>query len=386
MHRAGYATGLVGKWHLGLGTAEHPVDFNREIKPGPLEVGFDEAWYFPAAGGWVPCVWIENHRVVGLDPNDPIEIDTSVPRGAPETYIHDIFHIGAQGGGKAATFKYDENADTLAEKSCAFIEKHQSHPFFLYLATHDIHVPRVPHDRFHGTTQAGVRGDAVRSFDWTIGQVVETLERLGLRENTLIIVSSDNGPSLNAWDPEGVYSGNVDTNAGHAYNGPLRGAKGTSLEGGVRVPYVANWPGRINPGVSEEIISILDTMGAMAALTGQRLQDGEARDSFNILPALLGENAPPARSNIVIEGMPVGHGDRPALRDGHWKLIPADPTIQQVDGQWQGGARPWPQLFNLNDGTYEDRNLAETDLEKLGEMSELLQTLIQSPQTRPSNH
>jgi arylsulfatase A-like enzyme len=321
MKRAGYATGLVGKWHLGLGTKEEPVDFNRAIKPGPLEIGFDYAWYFPAAGGWVPCVWVENHHVVDLDPNDPLVVDSSVKRGTPESVLNGLPHIGMQKGGAAATFKYDEIADVLVEKSIDFIEAHKEEPFFLYLATHDVHVPRIPHERFRGASQAGARGDAVVCFDWTVGQVVETLKRLGLFENTLIIVSSDNGGALSHWIPgEGV-----GTNAGHPYNGPLRGHKGQSFEGCVRVPFVASWPKRMKSGVCEEMVSLMDLTGAMAALTGQSLKDGEAVDSFNVLPELLGEIVTPARDHLVLEGMPVGHGDRPALRVNNWKLIPAEP-------------------------------------------------------------
>jgi len=379
MKQAGYSTGLVGKWHLGLGTKEQPVDFNRTIKPGPLEIGFDYAWYFPAAGGWVPCIWVENHNGVGLDERDPITVDSSVKRGAPETYINGLAHIGMQKGGTDATFKYDEIADVLVEKSIGFIEQHKAAPFFLYLATHEAHVPRLVPGRFRGTSRAGARGDAIVCFDWMIGQVVETLKRLGLFENTLIIVSSDNGGSVNAWLPgEGV-----DTNGGHPYNGPLRGHKGQSFEGGVRVPFIASWPNRIKPGVCEEIVSLMDLMGAMAALTGQTLPDDAAVDSFNILPELLGVVVKPSRDHLVLEGMPVGHGDRPALRLRNWKLIPAEADAEYRSGEWFYAGRPWTQLYNLNDGLYEDYNRAAQEPERVEEMSRQLQEILIGRRTRP---
>jgi arylsulfatase A-like enzyme len=373
MKRAGYATGLIGKWHLGLGTKERKVDFNRVINPGPLEIGFDTAWYFPAAGGWVPCIWVENHNVVGLDERDPIVVDSSVPRGAPESYLNGLPHIGMQKGGTAATFKYDQIPDVLVEKSIRFIETHKDKPFFLYLATHDVHVPRIPPERFRGTSQAGARGDAVVCFDWTVGQVVDALKRLGLFENTLIIISSDNGGSL---------SEGVDSNRGHSYNGPLRGHKGQSFEGGVRVPFIASWPDRMKPGVCEEIVSLMDLMGAMAALTGQTLPDDAAVDSFNILPELLGEVVAPARDHLVLEGMPAGHGDRPALRLRNWKLIPAEADAEYRNGEWFFAGRPWTQLYNLNDGLYEDNNLAAREPERLKAMSDRLQQILNSERTR----
>ena len=191
LKRAGYTTGIVGKWHLGLGTT--PTNYNAEIKPGPLEIGFDYCWIMPATGDRVPCVWVENHRVANLDPADPIRSDYSVERGAPRSFIHGIPRIGAQEGGKAALWD-DENMSTvIAEKSCAFIERNKDKPFFLEVATHNIHVPRVPNPKFRGASQCGPRGDTIVEFDWTAGQVLDTLDRLKLTENTLVIITSDNG-------------------------------------------------------------------------------------------------------------------------------------------------------------------------------------------------
>ncbi len=211
LHDAGYATGVVGKWHLGLGRG-HP-DWNGDLKPGPLEVGFDYCYIIPATGDRAPCVFVENHRVVGFDPSDPIQISyrkkvgneptgaerpdlltMSPSHGHDNTIINGISRIGFMSGGKSARWKDNHIADTLTQQAVKFIQEHRDKPFFLYFPTHDIHVPRVPNPRFHGATTMGPRGDAIAEFDWSAGQVLDTLDRLGLADKTIVILTSDNGP------------------------------------------------------------------------------------------------------------------------------------------------------------------------------------------------
>src|SRR5512137_1680519 len=259
LKQAGYTTAVIGKWHLGLG-AQSPTDYNGDIKPGPLEVGFDYAWIIPATGDRTPCVYVENHRVVGLDPKDPIQLDYTVKRGEPKSFVSGIPRIGSQSGGKAALWKDDEIADTLARKAVAFIERNKDKPFFLFFSTHDIHVPRVPNARFKGTSQAGVRGDTVHSFDWTVGQVLATLDRLKLAENTLVILTSDNGGVLDANGPDIEHGGTPETNNGHPHNGSLRAGKGSPYEGGTRVPFIVRWPGHSQRGVSAELVCHIDLL------------------------------------------------------------------------------------------------------------------------------
>ncbi|MBM4040127.1 MAG: arylsulfatase [Planctomycetes bacterium] len=400
LQKAGYATGVVGKWHLGLGPTA-PTDYNGEIKPGPLEVGFDYAWIIPATGDRTPCVWVENHRVAGLDPKDPIQLDYSVKRGEPKSFVNGIPRIGGQTGGKAALWKDDEIADTVAKKAEAFIEKNKDKPFFLYLATHDIHVPRVPHARFRGTSQAGVRGDTVHSFDWTIGQVLATLDRLKLADNTLVIVTSDNGGVLDTNGPDHVNSGTVETNNGHPHSGPLRAGKGSAYEGGTRVPFVVRWPARIKGGVppsplgrgqgegasppsptgrgqgegasSGELLCHVDMLATFAALTGQTLPADAAPDSFNVLPALLGEKPdPPCRDHLV------EHGNVLAIRKGQWKLIPRGPA-----GKGKKGPAGGPELYNLADDLGETKNLAGQHPDVVKEMSDLLDRVRDRGRSRP---
>src|SRR5215831_19342715 len=207
----GYRTAVVGKWHLGMGKGK--VDWNAEISPGPREVGFDYSFVMPATGDRVPCVYVENGRVVGLDPTDPIRIDYEKPIGDEPTgkknpellkmrpshghdmaIVNGVSRIGYMTGGTSALWVDEDMADTCAKKATAFIAQIKMRPFFLYFATHDIHVPRLPNKRFDGKTPIGPRGDAIAELDWTVGQVLGALDRNGLVRNTLVIFSSDNGP------------------------------------------------------------------------------------------------------------------------------------------------------------------------------------------------
>jgi arylsulfatase A-like enzyme len=374
LQQAGYVTGVVGKWHLGLG-AVAPTDYNGTIKPGPLEVGFDYAWLLPATGDRTPCVWVENHRVVDLDPADPIKLDYSIQRGHPESYVNGIPRIGRQIGGKAALWKDDEIADLLTRKAVAFIERHEDRPFFLYFATHDIHVPRVPAARFRGSSQAGVRGDVIQQLDRSVGEVMAALDRLKLTDHTLIIVTSDNGGVLDTNGPDSFNSGTVATNNGHPHNGPLRAGKGSAYEGGTRVPFVARWPGHVKPGESAELICHVDMLATVAAITGRTLAADAGPDSFNILPALLGEKLDkPCRDHLV------EHGNVLALRKGTWKLVPAAGS-KAKKGKGRGPAAT--ELYDLTDDIGETKNLSAQHPEIVKEMAALLQQVRQKGRSRP---
>ncbi|MBM3858674.1 MAG: arylsulfatase [Verrucomicrobia bacterium] len=372
LKQAGYTTGVVGKWHLGLGTT--PTDYNTEIKPGPLEIGFDYAWLLPATGDRTPCVWVENHRVVNLDPKDPIKLDYSVKRGEPRSFVNGIPRIGEQVGGKAALWKDDEMADLLGTKAIAFIEKNKSKPFFLYFCTHDIHVPRVPHKRFRGTSQAGIRGDNVHSFDATIGRVMDALDKLKLADNTLLIVTSDNGGVLDTNGPDEVNAGTVETNNGHPHNGVLRAGKGSPYEGGTRVPFIARWPGHIPTGDSGALICHVDMLASFAALTGQKLIEAAGPDSFNVLPALLGGKT--GREYLVEQGGIL------SFRKGVWKLIPAGAGGGK--GKKAGKRAPaTTELYNLADDLSETKNIAAQHPDIVKEMSTKLEEIKSKGRSRP---
>jgi arylsulfatase A-like enzyme len=386
LQQAGYATGCVGKWHLGLGRGD--LDWNGEIKPGPLEIGFDFAFIIPATGDRVPCVYVENHGVAGLEPNDPIQVSyaekigeeptgrdhpellkVKPSRGHDSTIVNGISRIGFMSGGKAARWKDEDMADTLTRKAVGFIERHKDRPFFLYFATHDVHVPRVPHPRFRGTSQCGVRGDVVQQLDWCVGELLATLDRLKLAGNTLVIFTSDNGPVVD----DGYADGAERDLNGHVPAGPLRGGKYSIYEGGTRVPFLARWPQRVKPGVSGALLSQVDMLATFAALVGRPLPPQAGPDSFNVLPALLGES-PGGRDHVV------EHAGGLALRQGPWKWIPRE---QPGRAKRAAAAKPpRPEMFNLADDLGETKNLAERDSGKAKELSDRLRRIREDNRSR----
>ena len=380
LKQAGYATAVVGKWHLGLGAGG--VDWNGEIKPGPLEVGFDYSFLIPATVDRVPCVYVEGRHVVGLDPADPIRVSyrnkvgdeptgkerpdlltMKLTHGHDMTIVNGISRIGFMSGGKAARWKDEDIADVITAKAVQYIEKNRERPFFLYFSTHDIHVPRVPHPRFAGKSGCGTRGDVIEQFDWQVGQVVAALERLGLAEKTLVIVTSDNGPVLD----DGYADGAVGDLNGHTPAGPWRGGKYSPYEGGTRVPFVVSWPGRVKAGVSDALVCQVDLTHSLAKLAGRELPADAGPDSFDVLGALLGESKA-GRDHLVEQGGPL------AVRKGSWKLV-TRPNAQRPAGR--------AELYDLATDPGEKNNLAASNGEKVKEMSGLLESVRQGGRSRP---
>jgi arylsulfatase A-like enzyme len=382
LQQAGYRTGVVGKWHLGLGNGN--LDWNGDIKPGPREIGFDYEFIMAATGDRVPCAFVENHRVVGLDTNDPIRVSyqTNFPgeptgkanpelltmhpsHGHDQSILNGISRIGYMTGGKAALWKDEHLGNTFLGKAKEFIEKNRGQPFFLYYATHEPHVPRVPHPRFAGKSGLGPRGDVILQLDDAVGQILDTLDRLKLAENTLVIFSSDNGPILD----DGYKDQARELNGGHRATGPLRGNKYSSYEAGTRVPFIVRWPARVKTGVSDALVSQVDLLASLAALTGQKFDARTAPDSQNQLASLLGES-PRGRTSLVEQGGPL------ALRDGEWKFIPpANGQRLNTNTKTETGNAPQPQLFNLADDLGEANNLAAAQSERAAKMAVQLQEL-----------
>ncbi len=389
--RAGYSTGVVGKWHLGLGPQGGP-DWNGEIKPNPNDIGFGYSFIMAATGDRVPTVYVENRRVVGLDPADPIKVSYANPigdwptgkanpeqlkihpsHGHDQTITNGISRIGYMTGGKAALWKDEEMADVFAQKAVAFIEQQKSQPFFLYFALHDPHVPRVPHPRFVGKTTMGPRGDALVQADWCVGEILAALDRLKLANNTLVIFTSDNGPVVD----DGYKDDAVAKLGNHKPAGPFRGGKYSSFEGGTRVPLIVRWPGQVKRGVSDALVSQIDFTASFAALLGQMLAPADAPDSFNVLSALLGKTKT-GRTHLVEQASAL------ALRQGQWKYIaPSNGRKLNPETNTELGNDPAAQLYYLTNDKGETNNLADQQPEKVKELAALLQQIRQAGRSRP---
>jgi arylsulfatase A-like enzyme len=275
-------------------------------------------------------------------------------------------------GGKSALWKDEDMADTITGKAVKFLEDNRARPFFLYFATHDIHVPRVPHLRFVGKTDMGPRGDAIAELDWSVGRVLDTLDRLNLANDTLFIFSSDNGPVVD----DGYRDQAVERLGSHKPAGPLRGGKYSAYDGGTRVPFVVRWPGAVKPGVSDAPVSQIDLLASLASFTEQKLPDTAAPDSFNLMPALLGKSK---------EGRPyiVEHADALSLIAGDWKVIqPRRGAKTNATGN-ELGNDPAPQLFDLAHDLAEKNNLASEHPEKVKELLALLAKIQRETRTRP---
>ncbi len=377
MQKAGYTTGCVGKWHLGLG--EGKIDWNKEVSPGPKEVGFDYHFIVPATGDRTPCVYMENGRVVGLDPKDPIEVNYKdkigndptgkehpellkmrLSHGHDFTIVNGISRIGYMSGGKAARWVDEDMADTITSKATAFIDNNKSKPFFLYFATHDVHVPRVPHQRFVGKSQCGVRCDALQQFDWSVGEVMKALDRNGLTRDTLIVVTSDNGPVVD----DGYADGSVENLNGHKPAGALQGGKYSPYEGGTRVPFLLRWPAQVKEGkTSDALVSQIDLYASLAALTGQKLSAEAAPDSTDVSAALTGEST--KGREVLIE-----QAGKLAVRQGTWKLIVPN------------GPKQKHELYDLATDLAETKDLAAAKPEKVQELQALLDKARSAGRTR----
>lgn len=400
LKKAGYETAVVGKWHLGLGDGVTPVDWNGEVKPGPLELGFNYSFLLPSTNDRVPCVYLENYRVVNLDKNDPLYVN-KLPAGAtsstvypdarknPEamTYyksthghnhsvINGIGRIGTMWGGKSALWNDETMADEFVKQARSYITKQKGSdkPFFLYFASQDIHVPRAPHPRFQGKTKLGYRGDAMVAFDWATGEIMNALEENGMTENTIVIFSSDNGPVYDDGYDDGttVKTSTKESDGGHDGSGPYRGGKYQIYEGGTRVPFIVRWPAKIKAGqTSNAMMNQIDFLHSFASYLNIDLAKNEGIDSRDTWKALIGEDQ---------VGLPymIQEARGLAVRKGQWKYIPGmKRTKRQPDGkkkQIQGKA----ELYNLAEDVGESKNLVKTHPEIAQEMHKLLEELKNS--------
>ncbi len=393
---AGYTTGVVGKWHLGIGAKDVPTDWNGDVKPGPMEIGFKKSFLLPSTNDRVPCVYLDGHRVVNHDPNDLIYVgrkladvqkegSTQYPDGKTNreamtyyqsTHGHDhsviggIGRIGYMSGGKKALWNDETMADVFVEQAKKFIAESKDEPFFLYFASQDIHVPRAPHPRFKGKTELGYRGDAMVQFDWSTGEIMKALEKHGLTENTIVIFSSDNGPVYDDGYDDGttVKTSEEEKDRGHDGSGIYRGGKYQIYEGGTRVPFIIRWPAKIKPGTSGALVNQVDFIASFADLLNIDLHGNVAPDSRNMLKAFLGEDS---------DGLPfmieeAGKRGR-ALRVGDWKYIGEGPAKNKGKGA---------ELYNLADDPSEQNNIIAKHPEKAAAMAKQLTELMEADGVR----
>ncbi len=398
LKQAGYATGVVGKWHLGIGSGDtNPsssknyagVNWNTEITGTPNDIGFDASYIMAATNDRVPCVYLDNRCVDGLDPADPIEVsyggenpfpDEPTGRENPEllkmryshghdcSIVNGVSRIGFMRGGTSALWTDEDMADVFAKKATDFVKANQDQPFFLFYAFHQPHVPRLPNARFAGTTGLGPRGDAIAEMDSCVGNMLETLDELGLSEDTIVIFSSDNGPVLE----DGYEDMAPELTGDHQPAGPLRGGKYSRLDGGTRVPFLLRWTGAVEPGVSDALICQSDFCASFAALAGVDIPQSTCVDSENLLDTFLGRSDT-GRDVLVTEGLQ----NKTLVRKENWVFLPAldGPRFFGSVGTDTGNSH-WDQLYDLGADIGQQRNLARELPEKVAEMKELLTGIV----------
>ncbi|UCS92031.1 arylsulfatase [Echinicola marina] len=363
----GYATAVVGKWHLGINFLKNQgfgyvqakdwheqglkgtrdVNFMNPSYGGPNDLGFD--YFFGSGGGhnMEPHVFIENRYTYGL-PTIWREKGQPSKEGISASEVHE--------GWMVEGWDDTEIGPTLTEKSLQFIEENTAlgKPFFLYLPTVAPHRPCTPADFAKGKSQAGERGDMVYEFDWSVGQIMEKLEELGIAENTILIVSSDNGATPTSDDGK---------NYGHNSCGDLKGFKASLNEGGHRVPFIVRWPSEVKPSTQNNgMISLMDIYATLSEVLGTEDPNG---DGISFLSSLKNERAPAKRTEMVHHTYSGGF----ALTDGDWKIIP---HRSNKDGSWDF------ELYNIKEDPNEKNNLSSKMPEKIKELMDKLNENISS--------
>ncbi len=400
MKAGGYSTAAIGKWHLGFQTGE-TLDYNKPLKPGPLELGFDYYFGVPLVNSGPPFVYVENHEVVGYTPDDPFVYGDQTLVSKTEVYPDKT--MGIIGGADEAHLLYRDRevGTTLKDKAIDWIKENKKKPFFLYYATTNIHHPFTPAEQFVGKSKIGMYGDFLLELDWIVGEVVQTLEDEGIADNTMIILTSDNGGMFNIGGQEAW-------KAGHAINGELWGFKFDSWEGGHRVPFIVKWPKVVEAGsVTNTLTSNVDIFAMLSSLTGYKMKSGDAPDSFDLLPAIKGKENVVIRDHILVSPR---QPKNMALRKDDWVYIPSRGgggfSGSAIGGHGFGGyatikltkrehsdalnaaqnpKAPKAQLYNLKSDPYQRNNVYNDYPEVVAEMDKMLKELSgEGKSTRPN--
>ena len=345
----GYRTAVIGKWHLGLGFAKNALgefDFEEPIDDGPHTHGFDESYIIPASVDFPPYVYIRDGEITGF----PLGQQSGME-----------FPRYMRAGELASDFDPADVLDELIRQATGFIQRQASDgsPFLLYLPLTAPHKPVWPAQRFEGTTELGPYGDFIVQVDAAVGDVMSALDQAGVDDNTLLIVTSDNGSFMSRLDGLDDRDHTDDSTiqayraGNHTANHVYRGTKADIWEGGHRVPFFARWPGQIEPGSTrEEVISLTDVFATVAEIVGKELPNNAAEDSFSLLPLLRGNPWARPRAAVThhsIQGMF-------AIRDGRWKLVAGNGSGGREDPIGQPFERPY-QLFDIASDPSEQSNV-----------------------------
>jgi arylsulfatase A len=375
----GYSTACVGKWHLGWDWATtdgnifsdrsdetgETVDYSKPIKGGPLDLGFDYFFGIPASLDMLPYVYVENDRVVAA-PTEAVE----------ETQGRQFF----RGGPIAPGFKHEEVLPRCTAKAVEFIDNHAikrpADPFFLYFPLNAPHTPILPTREFQGKSGIGPYGDFVMQCDWTVGEILKALDRHKIAENTLFIVTSDNGCSPMA-DFDDL------ARQGHHPSYHFRGYKADIYEGGHRIPFIARWPAKVVPGsLCDDTICLTDLMATMAAILDFDLPGNAGEDSVSILPDLLGTAMAPVREATVHHSI---NGSF-SIRQGKWKL-----EFCPGSGGWsyptpveaQNLELPRIQLYDLDLDIGEQKNVMDEHPDIVEHLTELMAKYVNDGRSTP---
>ncbi len=382
----GYRTCAIGKWHLGLGDKSGTQDWNAPLSASLADIGFDYHYIMAATADRVPCVFIENGSVANWDASAPIEVSyrrnfPGEPTGKdnPElcynqksshghdmSIVNGIGRIGYMKGGGKALWKDENIADSITSHAINFIKANKDNPFFMYFATNDVHVPRFPNQRFRGKSGMGLRGDAIVQFDWSVGQIMATLEKLGIADNTLILLTSDNGPVVD----DGYQDRAEELLNGHKPAGPWRGNKYSAFEGGTCVPAIVCWPGKVKGGqTSDALVSQIDFFRSFMSLVDARLPQGSAPDSEDHMKALLGEDN--VGRDYVLE---LASNHVLSARTKKWKYIePNDgPKMITWGPKVETGNCSTPQLYDISSSLWESENVADKNPQVVFDMQNIL--------------
>lgn len=393
MRGAGYRTAALGKWHLGLGSQTGAQDWNGRLDIAPDSLGFDYSYIMAATSDRVPCVFIEQGRIANWDASAPVEVSYAKnfdgeptgrthpqlltklkpSHGHDMSIVNGISRIGYMKGGGRALWRDEDIADSITAHAVRFMGEcsQEQKPFFIYLCTNDIHVPRMPHERFRGKSPMGLRGEAILSLDETVGTIASALDSLGLADNTILIITSDNGPVLD----DGYADMAEELSVGHAPGGLWRGGKYSAFEAGSVVPFILRWPGHAKVGESSALVSQIDAIATLAGMVGAKVPQGTAPHSLDMSKTWLGKSS---KSRPYAIKMAANRSL--VLRTHKWKyiepskggpMIPWGPKIET-------GYLMTPQLYDVTHDQGERTNVAKDNAKLVVKFQNVINSLRQN--------